>query len=164
MFCYSVAQLELTPSPSLLSLSLSAFINILSIFIFFISSSDLFHYNQHFLNFFSFVGYQVINRSPKYKNKYVHRRSSVSLDNLSPEEVCSTYSPLSFLYSSVSLLILLCLSTFSPLSLIYSSVSLPFLLCLSTYSPLSLTYSSVSLHILLCLLYTLLPLFLCSST
>ena len=30
---------------------------------------------------------QVINRSPKYKNKYVHRRSSVSLDNLTPEEV-----------------------------------------------------------------------------
>lgn len=30
---------------------------------------------------------QVINRSPKYKNKYVHRRSSVSLENLSSEEI-----------------------------------------------------------------------------
>jgi hypothetical protein len=32
---------------------------------------------------------QVINRSPKYKNKYVHRRTSVSLENLSPKEVSS---------------------------------------------------------------------------
>jgi hypothetical protein len=30
---------------------------------------------------------QVINRSPKYKNKYVHRRTSVSLENLTPKEV-----------------------------------------------------------------------------
>ena len=30
---------------------------------------------------------QVINRSPKYKNKYVHRRSSVALENLSSEEI-----------------------------------------------------------------------------
>ena len=30
---------------------------------------------------------QVINRSPKYKNKYVHRRSSVSLENLSSDEI-----------------------------------------------------------------------------
>ena len=30
---------------------------------------------------------QVINRSPKYKNKYVHRRTSVSLKHLSPEEL-----------------------------------------------------------------------------
>ena len=37
--------------------------------------------------FFCLAFLQVINRSPKYKNKYVHRRSSVSLDNLTPEEV-----------------------------------------------------------------------------
>lgn len=30
---------------------------------------------------------QVINRSPKYKNKYVHRRTSISLDNLTEEEM-----------------------------------------------------------------------------
>lgn len=30
---------------------------------------------------------QVINRSPKYKNKYVHRRTSVSLKYLTPEEL-----------------------------------------------------------------------------
>lgn len=30
---------------------------------------------------------QVINRSPKYKNKYVHRRTSISLQNLSSKEV-----------------------------------------------------------------------------
>lgn len=30
---------------------------------------------------------QVINRSPKYKNKYVHRRTSVSLENLTQKEV-----------------------------------------------------------------------------
>ena len=30
---------------------------------------------------------QVINRSPAYKNKYVHRLASVSLQNLSQEEV-----------------------------------------------------------------------------
>lgn len=30
---------------------------------------------------------QVINRSPKYKNKYVHRRTSVTLDNLSAGEI-----------------------------------------------------------------------------
>jgi hypothetical protein len=30
---------------------------------------------------------KVINRSPKYKNKYVHRRTSVSLANLTPEEL-----------------------------------------------------------------------------
>eukprot|EP01038_Epipyxis_sp_PR26KG_P005443 gene5443-7536_t len=30
---------------------------------------------------------QVINRSPKYKNKYVHRRTSVSLENLSQKEL-----------------------------------------------------------------------------
>lgn len=30
---------------------------------------------------------QVINRSPKYKNKYVHRRTSVALENLTPSEV-----------------------------------------------------------------------------
>lgn len=29
----------------------------------------------------------MINRSHKYKNKYVHRRTSVSLENLSQEEV-----------------------------------------------------------------------------
>ena len=34
---------------------------------------------------------QVINRSPKYKNKYVHRRSSISLENLTPEEVRSKH-------------------------------------------------------------------------
>lgn len=36
---------------------------------------------------FYFALKQVINRSPKYKNKYVHRRSSISLENLTPEEV-----------------------------------------------------------------------------
>eukprot|EP00981_Chlorochromonas_danica_P001277 scaffold268_cov210-Ochromonas_danica.AAC.72 len=30
---------------------------------------------------------QVINRSPKYKNKYVHRRTSVTLENLSAHEI-----------------------------------------------------------------------------
>lgn len=30
---------------------------------------------------------QVINRSPKYKNKYVHRRTSLSVANLTPKEV-----------------------------------------------------------------------------
>lgn len=30
---------------------------------------------------------QVINRSHKYKNKYVHRRTSVSLENLTKEEL-----------------------------------------------------------------------------
>lgn len=30
---------------------------------------------------------QVINRSPKYKNKYVHRRTSVTLENLNAQEV-----------------------------------------------------------------------------
>lgn len=30
---------------------------------------------------------QVINRSPKYRNKYVHRRTSISLDNLTEEEM-----------------------------------------------------------------------------
>lgn len=30
---------------------------------------------------------QVINRSPKYGNKYVHRRTSVALENLSMDEV-----------------------------------------------------------------------------
>jgi diadenosine tetraphosphatase ApaH/serine/threonine PP2A family protein phosphatase len=30
---------------------------------------------------------QVINRSHKYKNKYVHRRTSVSMEHLSPEEM-----------------------------------------------------------------------------
>jgi hypothetical protein len=30
---------------------------------------------------------QVINRSPQYKNKYVHRRTSVSLENLSSSQV-----------------------------------------------------------------------------
>lgn len=30
---------------------------------------------------------QVINRSPKYKNKYVHRRTSTSLEHLTPKEV-----------------------------------------------------------------------------
>ncbi len=30
---------------------------------------------------------QVINRSHKYKNKYVHRRTSVTLENLTTEEV-----------------------------------------------------------------------------
>jgi hypothetical protein len=29
----------------------------------------------------------VINRSPQYKNKYVHRRTSVSLENLSSSQV-----------------------------------------------------------------------------
>jgi hypothetical protein len=29
---------------------------------------------------------QVINRSAKYKNKYVHRRDSLSLANLSPAD------------------------------------------------------------------------------
>ncbi len=33
------------------------------------------------------VGVQVINRSPKYKNKYVHRRTSVSVEQLTPAEV-----------------------------------------------------------------------------
>jgi hypothetical protein len=30
---------------------------------------------------------QVINRSPKYGNKYVHRRTSVALENVSAEEI-----------------------------------------------------------------------------
>eukprot|EP01039_Chlorochromonas_danica_P014578 gene14578-17043_t len=30
---------------------------------------------------------QVINRSPKYKNRYVHRRTSMTLANLSTEEI-----------------------------------------------------------------------------
>ena len=30
---------------------------------------------------------QVINRSPKYKNKYVHRKTSLSLQHLSHEEI-----------------------------------------------------------------------------
>ena len=30
---------------------------------------------------------KVINRSPKYKNRYVHRRTSVSLANMTPDEV-----------------------------------------------------------------------------
>ena len=30
---------------------------------------------------------QVINRSPKYRNKYVHRRTSISLQDLSEEEI-----------------------------------------------------------------------------
>lgn len=30
---------------------------------------------------------QVINRSPKYRNKYVHRRTSISLENMSEEEM-----------------------------------------------------------------------------
>lgn len=30
---------------------------------------------------------QVINRSPHYKNKFVHRRDSVSLDGLAPDEI-----------------------------------------------------------------------------
>jgi hypothetical protein len=30
---------------------------------------------------------QVINRSPQYKNKYVHRRTSVSLENLTTTQV-----------------------------------------------------------------------------
>ena len=30
---------------------------------------------------------QVINRSPAYKNKYVHRLASISLQNMSKEEV-----------------------------------------------------------------------------
>ena len=30
---------------------------------------------------------QVINRSPKYKNKYVHRRTSVSVASLTEEEM-----------------------------------------------------------------------------
>ena len=29
---------------------------------------------------------QVINRSPKYKNKYVHRKTSLSVSNLSSQE------------------------------------------------------------------------------
>ena len=29
----------------------------------------------------------MINRSPKYKNKYVHRKTSLSLQNLSHEEI-----------------------------------------------------------------------------
>lgn len=34
-----------------------------------------------------FDNIQVINRSPKYGNKYVHRRLSVAVQNMSPEEV-----------------------------------------------------------------------------
>ena len=30
---------------------------------------------------------QVINRSPKYKNKYVHRKTSLSVSHLSPREL-----------------------------------------------------------------------------
>lgn len=30
---------------------------------------------------------KVINRSPRYRNKYVHRRTSVSLATLTPEEL-----------------------------------------------------------------------------
>jgi hypothetical protein len=38
----------------------------------------------------SFIrSFQVINRSPKYKNKYVHRRTSSCLSSLTPEEVRS---------------------------------------------------------------------------
>ena len=96
--CCFVAQCESTYSSPLLSIS--AFFHILFIFYFLIFSqehilsSHPFHRDQYFPHFFSFVGYQVINRSPKYKNKYVHRRSSVSLDNLTPEEVYSSVSPL----------------------------------------------------------------------
>jgi hypothetical protein len=35
---------------------------------------------------------QVINRSPQYKNKYVHRRTSVALENLSNQQVRATYT------------------------------------------------------------------------
>lgn len=35
---------------------------------------------------------QVINRSHKYKNKYVHRRTSVTLENLTEEEVSGAWS------------------------------------------------------------------------
>ena len=35
---------------------------------------------------------QVINRSPQYKNKYVHRRTSVSLENLSSTQVLRAQS------------------------------------------------------------------------
>eukprot|EP01035_Chromulina_nebulosa_P018643 gene18643-24384_t len=42
---------------------------------------------------------QVINRSPKYKNKYVHRRTSVSLDSLSLDEI-EDRSRLGFIRSS----------------------------------------------------------------
>lgn len=47
---------------------------------------------------------QVINRSPKYKNKYVHRRTSLSLQNLSASEV------LHVLNAFPSLLILICIT------------------------------------------------------
>lgn len=53
---------------------------------------------------------QVINRSPKYKNKYVHRRSSAALVNLSPEEV-PIYLHYSFsLWGQISFRITLTLS------------------------------------------------------
>lgn len=45
---------------------------------------------------------QVINRSPKYKNRYVHRRTSAALENLTPKEVsylfCCTYILKGFLF------------------------------------------------------------------
>ncbi len=46
---------------------------------------------------------QVINRSPQYKNKYVHRRTSVSLENLSSTQVqhCSLVAVLSLCVFSI---------------------------------------------------------------
>jgi hypothetical protein len=44
-------------------------------------------YVSHYVCVCVYVGVQVINRSPKYKNKYVHRRTSVSVEQLTPAEV-----------------------------------------------------------------------------
>lgn len=43
---------------------------------------------------------QVINRSPQYKNKYVHRRTSVSLENLSSSQVRSGVFWCTYFWSS----------------------------------------------------------------
>jgi diadenosine tetraphosphatase ApaH/serine/threonine PP2A family protein phosphatase len=42
---------------------------------------------------------QVINRSPKYKNRYVHRRTSMSVANLSAEEVSIIYVSIPLVWS-----------------------------------------------------------------
>jgi len=56
---------------------------------------------------------QAINRSPKYRNKYVHRRTSLSVAHVPKEEVRPS-SPRIFLYLSISLHL-----SFSPTSLFH---------------------------------------------
>lgn len=46
---------------------------------------------------------QVINRSPKYKNKYVHRRTSMALENLTSEEVRTVRAHMYVFYASYRL-------------------------------------------------------------